>query len=331
MIDNIVKQLIEGDFSFDILKSALQLRGIQSESLSSLARNIRFKYFPENKVEIRSVIEISNICIQNCKYCNMGNNKEIKHYELNTEDIIDIVTYIYNLGRRIILLQSGENTSHKYINMVSNTISKLKTLYSDIVVILCIGSLNIQQYKQLKIAGADRYILKFETSNEILFSKIKPGDSLKRRLECINNLINEGFSVGSGNITGIPGQTINDIVNDLKLINKLQLKMNSTTVFIPAEHSEFAHYKPGDVDLALNTMALMRIMNPRRLMPTTSSLEKVRSGGQLMGLNYGANTVTIHDGTPSKLKSLFPIYSTSRVIPKSEYFKDIVKKANLIY
>ncbi len=331
MNDFVVKKLIEKDFSNDILKAALQLNGNESQSLSLLARNIRYNSFPENKVDIRSVIEISNICMQNCRYCNMGKNKSIKHYELNSKEIINIVSYIYKLGRRIILLQSGENSSDNFINMVSETVINIKSIYSDIIVILCIGSLSSKQYKQLRFAGADRYVLKFETSNEQLFSYIKPGDSLKRRLDCINNLIQEGFKVGSGNITGIPGQTIDDIVNDLILIHDLDLTMNSTTVFIPAEYSEFALYKPGDVDLALNTMALLRIMNPTRLMPTTSSLEKVRIGGQLMGLNYGANTVTIHDGTPTEIKNLFPIYSTSRVTPKSDYFKNIVNEANMIF
>ena len=331
MSSSIINCLYNGDFSSHILKSALLFKGSDTLELSQLARNVRLQFFPDNKVEIRSVIEISNICTQNCLYCNMGKNKDLKNYELNKDEIINIVSYIYNLGRRVILLQSGENTSEKFINMVSDTVHDIKVKFPDIIIILCIGSLSTKQYQQLKNAGADRYVLKFETSNEKLFSYVKPGDSLERRLHCINDLIALGFNVGSGNITGLPGQTIDDIVNDLYLINKLHLKMNSTTVFIPAEDSAFSSYDPGDIDIALNTMALLRIMNPSRLMPTTSSLEKVREGGQLSGLNYGANTVTIHDGTPSDIKKLFPIYSTSRVVPASNYFKDIVGKANMIF
>jgi biotin synthase len=76
-------------------------------------------------------------------------------------------------------------------------------------------------------------------------------------------------------------------------------------------------------------MAIMRIMNPTRLLPTTSSLEKIKKDGQLMGLNCGANTITIHDGTPDEIKKLFPIYSTERVVPNSQYFNNIVHKANM--
>ncbi|MEI8185258.1 MAG: radical SAM protein [Chlorobiaceae bacterium] len=331
MSTNIIESLINGDFSQHNLRSALLLNGTESAELGELARDTRDKFFPNKKVEVRSVIEISNICSQNCMYCNMGRNKLLKHYELTKDEITNIVEYIYKLGRRFILLQSGENSSDIFIGKIANTVYELKQLYPDIIIILCIGSLSYQQYNQLKSAGADRYILKFETSNEKLFSYIKPGDTLSRRLNCINDLISLGFNVGSGNITGIPGQSLDDIVEDLLLIHKLDLKMNSTTVFIPAENSAFSNYKPGNVNIALNMMAIMRIMNPLRLLPTTSSLEKVMKGGQLAGLNYGANTVTIHDGTPTNLKLLFPIYSTIRVMPECEYFIDIVNKANMIF
>ncbi len=331
MSSKVINSLQNGDFSSNVLKSALLLKGAETQELSELARDVRIKYFPDNRVEVRSVIEISNICTQDCLYCNMGKNKDLKNYELSEKQIIDIVSYIYSLGRRLVLLQSGENTSDRFINMVSETVYEIKQRFQDIIIILCIGSLNDKQYEHLKNSGADRYVLKFETSNEKLFSYIKPGDTLSRRLHCINELINIGFDVGSGNISGMPGQTIDDIINDLHLINKLQLKMNSTTVFIPAENSAFSTFNHGDIDVALNTMALMRIMNPSRLMPTTSSLEKVCKGGQLSGLNFGANTVTIHDGTPPDIKKLFPIYSTSRVIPESDYFKGIVSKAGMIF
>lgn len=331
MNEKLIQSLKDGDFDDHHLIAALQLKGREMEPLGELARMVRYKYFSNNKVEVRSVIEISNICMQNCRYCNMGKSKKIKKYEIDKAEIINIAEYIYSLGRRRLLLQSGENNAVKYIDKVSETVYEIKCKYPDLVVILCIGSLNKRQYKQLRVSGVDRYILKFETSNEKLFSYIKPGDSLLRRLTCIKDLIELGFIVGSGNIIGIPGQTIDDIVNDLKMIRDLELNMNSTTVFIPAEDSSFYNEKPGDVDIALNVMALMRVMNPSRLMPTTSSLGKLRTDGQLMGLNYGANTVTIHDGTPDELRKLFPIYSTSRIVPNWQYFKDIVQKAKMIY
>ena len=105
--------------------------------------------------------------------------------------------------------------------------------------------------------------------------------------------------------------------------------MNSTTIFVPAENSDFADEPAGDGNMTLNMMAIMRIMNPNRLMPTTSSLEKMIPDGQYLGLMAGANTVTIHDGTPEELQEHFPIYSTHRVRPQIDHFRDILNRAGM--
>ena len=121
------------------------------------------------------------------------------------------------------------------------------------------GNLSYSQYSLLKNAGADRYIIKFETSNSALYKTIKPNDTLENRIECINSLNKLGFEVGTGNIIGLPGQDIEDIVNDLFLLKEFQITMASASVFIPGEASEYSDKKPGDIYLTLNYMALMRI------------------------------------------------------------------------
>ena len=197
------------------------------------------------------------------------------------------------------------------------------------MLILCLGDLKKEQYFQLRQAGAERYILKFETTNPAIFNHAKPNDNLDNRLRCLEYILEAGFEAGSGNIIGLPRQTIDDIVDDLFLNHKYNLSMNSSSVFIPAEESEYSDQPVGSLDITLNTMALMRIMNPGRLMPTTSSLERAKIGGQLLGLKAGANTITIHDGTPEELKPYFPIYSIKRINPQEKHFSVIVKKAQM--
>jgi biotin synthase len=145
----------------------------------------------------------------------------------------------------------------------------------------------------------------------------------------MDDILEAGYGLGSGNIVGLPGQSLSDLAQDLLFMHKYNLSMNSSTVFIPAEGSNYKNCPHGNINYTLNTMALMRIMNPQRLMPTTSSLEKIAKGGQLLGLIAGANTVTIHDGTPAELKKLFPIYSVERVAPVKKHFEIIVEQANL--
>ncbi|MBM4026663.1 MAG: radical SAM protein [Planctomycetes bacterium] len=327
--DEVLAALRAGDFSHEALRAALLMRGGEQEKLFELARECRDRCFPDKRVEVRSVIEISNICRQGCRYCNMGRKRDYEHYIIQLPAFMKLVEHIYRSGRRVLLLQSGENSAQSFVEHVALCVEEVKKRYPDMLVILCLGNLSRTQYHRLRQAGGDRYILKFETSNPELYSHIKPFDKLDRRLTCLQWITEEGFTASTGNIVGLPGQTLDDIVEDLLLIKKLKLSMMSCSPFIPAENSEFGDQPMGDLDTALNTMALLRIMNPHTLMPTTSALEKVGHDGQYRGLMAGANTVTIHDGTPEDLKQLFPIYSVSRVRPTQEHFEEIVHRAGL--
>ena len=242
---------------------------------------------------------------------------------------MDIAFYLYKKGRRVFLLQSGENTSESFMTLLNDCVAEMKKQLDDIIIILCCGNLKKEQYRALKYAGADRYILKFETSDPGLYSAVKPSDSLEKRLKCIRDLIAAGYETGSGNIVGLPGQTQEVLLGDLDLVEKLDLTMASSSVFISGEESAYRSEKNGDIDITLNFMALMRIMKPGLMIPSTSSLERVCEGGQYRGLTAGANTVTIHDGTPEHVKKYFPIYSTDRFTPNEDHIFSITKKAGL--
>lgn len=326
---NFLLALHRGEFVREVLLSALQATGEAQMQLFELAQQCRIEKFPENQVQVRSVIEISNVCRQKCKYCTIGANDQKFNYTLDSKSMVMLMEYLYAKGRRNILLQSGENLSKKFIDDVVSAVGEIKSQYADLCIILCLGDLSETDYRRLYDAGATDYVLKFETSKKELFSYCKPNDSLEHRLQCVRTLAEIGYRVGSGNIIGLPSQTLEDIVDDLILVHELPLAMNSTTIFIPAEGSAFEKEPAGNPIYTLNMMALMRIMNPHRLMPTTSSLEKMIHDGQYLGLLAGANTVTIHDGTPEELQEYFPIYSSKRVRPQIEHFKDILERAGL--
>lgn len=327
--EHIISSLRQNEFTDAVLTEALELAGEAQHQLFELARQARHVAFPDDEVQVRSVIEISNVCRQKCRYCAIGGKEQKFNYTLDSNAISLLMEYLYNKGRRNILLQSGENVNDAFINDVVDAIDSVKQHHDDLRIILCMGDLNESQYQRLFNAGATDYILKFETSNRDLFSYCKPNDTLENRLECINQLHKIGYRIGSGNIVGLPKQTLNDLVTDLQLIHELPLSMNSATIFIPAENSAFANEPAGNPIHTLNMMALMRIMNPNRLIPTTSSLEKMIPDGQFLGLQAGANTVTIHDGTPEELQQYFPIYSAKRIRPQIDHFKDILERANM--
>ncbi|MGM9993664.1 MAG: radical SAM protein [Candidatus Avigastranaerophilus sp.] len=311
------------------IKQILLFKDEKQEELFAAARKIRNEGKFKDNVELRSVIELSNICAQNCKYCSIGKNGK-KTYILSKETVLSRIKMLADLGRRTFLLQSGENRNQKFIDDISFCCSKAIEIYPDIKIILCMGNLSKEQYKQLKESGASRYILKFETSNEQHHKFTRPTDTIQNRLECIQNLTDIGFKVGSGNIVGLPEQTLDNLIDDLILINKLNLSMVSATKFIPNEFSEFKDYPMGDVNITLNFLSVLRILKPDCLIPSTTSLSTGNKDGQLNGLLAGCNTVTIHDGTPKEFEKNFSIYSEKRFSPAEEYCREIIKKANLI-
>lgn len=326
---DVISNIRQSIFTKETLTDALNLTGSFQEELFFMAQQKRLEAFPDNHVQVRSVIEISNVCRQRCRYCAIGGKDQSLNYTLDANTIGLLIGYLYEKGRRNVLLQSGENVNESFVSDVESAIMDAKVKYPDLRIILCMGDLTYDQYERLHKAGATDYILKFEASNESLFKYCKPNDTLSNRLECIENLHQIGYRIGSGNIVGLPKQTIEDLVDDLLLIHKLPLSMNSATIFIPAENSDFAKEPAGNPIHTLNMMALMRIMNPQRLMPTTSSLEKMIPDGQFLGLQAGANTITIHDGTPEDLQQYFPIYSAKRVRPQMDHFRDILERAGI--
>lgn len=317
------------DYSKEVLLDALLLKDEDQKELFQLARERRLAHFPDNRAQVRSVIEVSNVCRQKCNFCAIGGKDQAFNYTLNARQMEMLIDFLYQKGRRVVLLQSGENISDQFIADVTEALWTSKREHPDLRLILCMGDLDYNQYHQLYEAGAQDYILKFEASSSRLFDYCKPNDSLPNRMKCIMDLATIGFRVGSGNIVGLPTQTLDDLVDDLILAHQLPLAMNSTTIFVPAENTPFANEPAGDPNLTLNMMALLRIMNPQRLMPTTSSLEKMIPDGQFLGLMAGANTVTIHDGTPAELEKHFPIYSAKRIRPQIDHFRDILTRAEM--
>jgi biotin synthase len=325
---SVLAALANRDFGADVLRRALLLEGEEQQALFALARARRQEFFPHNEVEVRSVIEVSNVCTQQCEYCGMGKPGSQK-YVLPFEEFMEVAGHLYASGRRVLLIQAGENRSQRFVEHVCRCVQEAKTKFPELEFILCIGNLSLEQYRELHQAGGRRYILKYETSNPELYARLKPHDSFQERMQCLDDLLKVGFKVGSGNIVGLPGQTLDDMVGDIQFAGKFALSMVSCSVFIPGEDSNLRSAPTGDPETALNTLALMRILFPNRLIPTTSPFEKVKKDGQYWGLMAGANTVTIHDGTPEEFRKLFPIYSGRRFTPNTDHIHNIVKRAGL--
>lgn len=290
MVNEIIENLKYEGIDKSKIIQLLQARGNLQKELFEQARKTRQKHF-RNKVFVRGVIEISNYCRKNCDYCAMRYpNKKLERYRLTASEICFIAKQIKNVGIKTLFIQSGEDiTIDKIVEEVLPKIKKELKLK----IILCIGNRSKKQYKKFIKLGADAYILKFETSNPSLFQKIRY-EPLQQRLQCVRWLKELGFKVGTGNITRLPGQTIESIADDILLAQQLHTHFVSTAPFIPNQDTPFENVPYGDLNLALNTIAIWRIMFKDVLIPTVSALEKIKKNGQLLGFSAGANVITIN-------------------------------------
>ncbi len=314
----------------EVLKKVLLSREAEQEKLFAIARKVRDEQFPSLEVEIRSVVEIGNCCRQRCQFCENGTIPYRSNFRLDTTKLTEAAVHAYQLGRRVIVIQSGETASQAFVEPLCRSVESIKLLCPDMQVILSQGSLKPHQLHQLKKAGTDRYILKFETSNSELYRKLKPRDSLLRRLERISLLTSLSFVVGSGNIVGLPGQSLDDIIDDLLFVAHSQWPMVSASVFVPGRGTALAEEPAGSVELTLNVMALLRILVPKAYIPTPSSLEHLQPGGQLRGLMAGANTVNVQDDALRMNRENRPLDSSGRFTPDQKHLVEIVSAAGLL-
>jgi len=306
---------------------ALSCRGQRQKDLFRYARGVRDEVFA-GAVEARSVIEYSNVCRQECGFCGMNRLSPVERYCMKTEEFLGRFEKLYVRGRRVIMVQSGEFGPGPLFERLYAALKQVRSRYRDCSIICSLGNLDTRQYERLRGIGIQRYLLKFETSDPRLYKKIKPSDSLRNRLARIKTLKRLGFQVSSGNITGLPGQTLESLADDILLLKELDIPMCSTSVFIPNDFSKFAGAAPADVNTALNFLAILRIVCPSAVIPSTSALELAAKGGQLAGLMAGCNCVTLHDGTPAGQEQKYIIYKEKRCKPKDDLFK-IIANAGL--
>ena len=292
----------------------LKAEGNDRERLFAQAKKRRIDDFGK-KVYIRGVIDISNFCICSCKFCGNNIKSNIARYRMKSVDIIKAAENAKNMGIDIVHMASGEDIGFAF----DDILEAVRQIHSmGLKIELALGNKTNDEIYKLKEAGADRFILKFETSNEELYSKIKICTAKQKDIfERIAFMKSVGFDVGSGNIIGLPGQTEESIVDDLIKLYELQTAMTSTSVFMPNSESEFADEEKGNADIALNFIALLRIFMKKKVcIPSNSTLGV---DGKRQALEIGANVLSLNI-TPAEYSGKYSIYTG-----KDRYKADMVK------
>lgn len=270
-------------------------------------------------VHLRALLEISNECRRHCHYCGLNvTNRTVIRYTLSADMILHLVSLIDSLGFGTVVLQSGEHPALDR-DTVAKLIERIKST-TNLAITLSLGERNKEDYRTWKASGADRYLLKFETSNTELYKRVHPatGNDWNNRLEILDFLKDAGYEVGSGFMIGLPGQSYSDIANDIMLCRTLSLDMIAAGPYIPHPAtllgSEGNHtfgdpgQVPASVLMTLKTVALLRLCCPDTNIPATSALSVLdASDGRESGLECGAN-VFMPDITPMPYRKWYEIY-----------------------
>lgn len=272
--------------------------------LFSLADKTREEYVGD-EVHLRGLIEFSNICKRQCKYCGLRcEDKFIDRYRISKENIISYAEHAVNMGYKTIVLQSGEDEYYN-TDLMCEIIAGIKKL--GVALTLSIGEKTYEEYKAFKEAGADRYLIRIETTDKTLYNQMHPNMDFDNRVRCLENLCRLGYEVGTGCLVGLPNQTIESLADDILFFKDINADMVGIGPFIPHPHTPLKDSATGSFTLALKVMALTRILLKDINIPATTAMETLNPNGRIIALQSGANVV-MPNVTTTEYRAKYEIY-----------------------
>ncbi len=290
-----------------------------NDNLFKAADEIREKHVGA-KIHLRALIEFSNICKRNCKYCGIRiQNKNTKRFRLSPNEILNLSERAVQKGFKTIVLQSAEDDYYN-IDILGEILRKIKK--NDIAITLSIGERKFEEYKMLKESGADRFLLRIETTDKELYKKLHPGMSYENREDCLKNLKNLGYETGTGCLVGLPGQTTESLANDILFFKELNADMVGIGPLIPHKDTPLKNTPANGFLLSLKVMAITRLLMPDINIPATTAMETLQKNGRIIALQSGANVVmpNIND---NELKTKYDIYPGKAYVDYSELEKEL--------
>lgn len=282
-------------------------RELCREELYQKASAKRKKYFGR-KIYIRGLIEFTNYCKNDCYYCGIRrSNASCERYRLSHDDIILCAEEGYRLGFRTFVLQGGEDPYYTD-DILCKIVSSIKSRFPDCALTLSLGERSTESYKRLREAGADRYLLRHETSCKEHYSRLHPKEmSFENRIKCLEELKKLGYQTGAGFMVGSPFQTDEMLADELIFLKKLNPQMVGIGPFVPHSGTPFADKSAGTAEKTLFMLSLIRLTLPSVLLPATTALGTVDPTGREKGICAGANVV-MPNLSPVSVRKKYMLY-----------------------
>ncbi|MBR3942213.1 MAG: [Clostridia bacterium] len=285
-------------------ETLIQNRAQYAEDLQKLAKEKTEEIFGK-KIYIRGLVEITNICKNDCLYCGIRkSNKNVNRYRLTDAEVLSCCEAGYKAGFKTFVLQGGEGDID-YLPLIR----EIKKRYPDCALTLSLGEKTYEEYKAWFDAGADRYLLRHETADCTHYQSLHPKNMLlENRMNCLADLKEIGYQTGCGFMVGSPNQTEKTLAKDLHFIQEFQPHMVGIGPFIPQKDTPFGREPAGSIDLTLYLLSVLRLMIPNLLLPATTALGSLKDGGREEGILHGANVV-MPNISPDEARKNYTLYN----------------------
>ena len=314
---SILEILNKQALSKEEIKRLLAAEGDDKKLLFDKALQTKLAHL-DNHVHLRGLIEYSNICTKSCLYCGVrSKNLKVSRYHLSDEEVIECAKLAHKLGYGSVALQSGERSDKAFTEKITHLVKEIKKIDNgSLGITLSLGEQSEEVYREWFEAGAHRYLLRIEASNEELYYKIHPRDEkhdFKKRLDCIDSLLKVGFQTGSGVMIGLPFQTLDDLASDLLFFKQKDVAMVGMGPFIPHPDTPLWQYKDQipsaaeRMDLTLKMIATLRLMMPEINMVAATATQTLDPQGREKAILAGAN-VMMPNLTPNAFRENYLIY-----------------------
>ncbi len=288
-------------------RELIEAQSPQTAEYAARLAVIRRREYYGNDVYARGLIEIGNVCRNDCLYCGIRrSNRACERYVLDDGQILDCCAEGYALGLRTFVLQGGEGVMP--VERICRIVSVLRARYPDCAITLSLGEYSRGDYQRMFDAGANRYLLRHETANRAHYEKLHPsGMSLANRLRCLRDLRDIGFQTGCGFMVGSPYQTADTLAEDLKFIEEFRPDMCGIGPFIPQHDTPFRDFPAGTAEQTVYLLSIVRLIRPNLLLPATTALGTVCEGGRERGILAGANVV-MPNLSPAAERAKYSLY-----------------------
>ena len=311
------KILDKGSFTKEDIIQLLSVQGEEKSLLFRKSAEIKEKFIGK-KLWFRGLIEFSNICSKDCLYCGIRKgNKNLVRYNLDDEEILAAAKFAYDNHYGSVALQSGELESPHVTSRIENLLHRIKDMSKgELGITLSVGEQEPEVYRRWYEAGAHRYLLRIEATNESLYRKIHPDNpehDFRRRLDCLKSLQEIGYQTGTGVMIGLPFQTLDDLAGDLLFFHDFNIDMCGMGPYIEHADTPLIRYAPcllplsERFDLTMKMIAILRIMMKDINIVAATALQAIDPVGREKAVKIGANII-MPNITPGQYRKNYKLY-----------------------